>query len=230
MFTFLIAPPLPMATLNMSGIAGTDVINGLACPLCSFFYKIMLWHFFFLDFLLQGMNAKGAHLEVWNQILPYSVWQFLPANILTCWFKMWPCDNDWSINFSSVLNSLECHSILIKPFEEMGLVRIHMYHFNHLFFEEIIQIHWNILSLFPKAAWLKSKEILYVIYKQPVPMHSVKGWDYQRMREIQKAMFDLWGKTHVSLMPFHATALIRGRLRHINAFPKKKGRWGITGK
>ena len=50
---------------------------------------------------------------------------------------------------------------------------MHMYHFNHLFFEDRIPIHWNILSWFPKAAW-KASVFFHVIYKQLVPIESVK--------------------------------------------------------
>lgn len=47
----------------------------------------MLLHF--SDCLPQGMNAKWAHLEVWNQILQYNIGQFLPAKIKKGWLK---CD------------------------------------------------------------------------------------------------------------------------------------------
>lgn len=133
------------------------------------------------------------------------------------------CYNDQRVNFLSIPKPLSLiHILIIKAFGETWLMMMRMYHFNHLFFKEIIQVFWNILSWFRKARW--KSYFLNVIYKQPVLINSVKVEDYQRIILIKKSVFDLCSRNHVSLLLPPGTILTWGRLtHHINAFYKKRG-------
>lgn len=133
---------------------------------------------------------------------------------------MWLCYNDRRVNFLSIPKPLSLiHILIIKAFGETWLMMMRMYHFNHLFFKEIIQVYWNILSWFRNARW--KSYFLNVIYKQPVLINSVKVEDYQRIILIKKSVFDLCSRNHVSLLLSPGMILAWGRLTTLMPFPRK---------